>query len=482
MLHAVILAGGGGTRLWPLSRTQFPKQFLSLLGDQTLLQQTVSRLETMVTPQCVWIVTGKDYQFLVQSQLAALPRMSTAAAQVLTEPLARNTAAAIGLAAMHIQRRDPEAVMIVLPADHWIERRDAFVALLQEAATLAKRDFLVTLGIVPNRPETGYGYIKRGSLLAQPPGQTPPYQVERFVEKPSLPVAQEYVSSGLYYWNAGIFLWRAATILQEIATHMPALHAGLMEIARSLDKKNAADALATIYQRLESVSIDYGVLEKASRLVVVPADIGWSDLGEWTTIHRLSPHDARGNTLTGNVVNLENDNSFIYSSRRPVAAIGLKNVVVVDTDDALLVCAQDRVQEVKTVVQHLQTQGAEVATTAFSALRRNPSSGIQLRIRSIHPGIVRSTTIPQSPAAATEAKRIAENRNVPALPGTARVAATAINAATQTTSRKRSTATTAATSPSRSAAPAASTARSTSPRRSPRDFAIMRKCSCAIAS
>ncbi len=368
-LHAVILAGGGGTRLWPLSRTQFPKQFLSLLGDQTLLQQTVSRLETIVTPQCVWIVTGKDYQFLVQSQLAALPSMRTEAAQVLTEPLARNTAAAIGLAAMHIQRRDPAAVMIILPADHWIERRDAFVSLLQEAATLAERDFLVTLGIVPDRPETGYGYIKRGPAFAQQPGQTTAYQVERFVEKPSLPVAQEYVSSGLYYWNAGIFLWRAATILQEIATHMPALHAGLMEIARSLDKKNTEDALAAIYQRLESISIDYGVLEKAARLVVVPADIGWSDLGEWTTIHRLSLHDARGNTVTGNVINLENDNSFIYSSRRPVAAIGLKNMVVVDTDDALLVCAQDRVQEVKTVVQHLQTQGAEVATTPHTVQR-----------------------------------------------------------------------------------------------------------------
>jgi mannose-1-phosphate guanylyltransferase/mannose-6-phosphate isomerase len=340
-----------------------------LLGDQTLLQQTVLRLETMVSPECVWIVTGKDHQFMVQSQLALLPGMDSGAVHVLPEPLGRNTAAAIGLAAIHIQRSDPAAVMIVLPADHWIERHNAFVSLLQEAATLAERDFLVTLGIVPDRPETGYGYIKRGSALAQQPEQATAYQVERFVEKPSLSVAKEYVTSGMYYWNAGIFLWRAATILQEIATYMPALHAGLIELVRSLDKTNAEDALATIYPRLESVSIDYGVLEKSSRLVVVPADIGWSDLGEWTTIHRLSPQDEHGNTLKGNIVDLENENSFVYSSRRPVAAIGLKNMVVIDTEDALLVCAQERVQEVKTVVQYLQTQGAEVANTPHTVQR-----------------------------------------------------------------------------------------------------------------
>jgi mannose-1-phosphate guanylyltransferase/mannose-6-phosphate isomerase len=306
---------------------------------------------------------------MVQSQLAALPGMNAGAAQVLTEPVGRNTAAAIGLAAIHIQRLDPEGVMIVLPADHWVERQSVFVALLRDAATLAERDFLVTLGIVPDRPETGYGYIKRGVVFSQQPAHATTYQVERFVEKPSLPVAQEYVASGMYYWNAGIFLWRVTTILQEIATYMPALHDKLMELAQSLGKQNAADTLAALYPRLESVSIDYGVLEKSPRIVVVPADIGWSDLGEWTAIHRLSPQDERGNTLNGNIVDLENENSFVYSSRRPVAAIGLKSMVVVDTEDALLVCARDRVQEVKTVVQRLQTRGAEVATTPHTVQR-----------------------------------------------------------------------------------------------------------------
>lgn len=369
MLHAVILAGGGGTRLWPLSRTQYPKQFLSLLGDHTLLQQTVLRLGEAVSPQCMWIVTGQEQQFMVQSQLAVLPGMSAGTAHVVTEPLGRNTAAAIGLAALHIQRVDPKAIMVVLPADHWITQPDAFVALLQSAATLAEQELLVTLGIVPDRPETGYGYIKRGRTCSQQLEHTTAYKVERFVEKPSLPVAQDYVASGTYYWNAGIFLWRAATILQEIATHMPALSDGLVEIARNLDKKTADEILATVYPRLESVSIDYGVLEKSTRIVVVSADIGWSDLGEWTAIHRLSPQDEYGNTLTGNIVHIENENSFVYSSRRPVAAIGLKDMVVIDTEDALLVCARDRVQEVKTVVQRLQTQGAEVANTPHTVHR-----------------------------------------------------------------------------------------------------------------
>ena len=369
MLHAVILAGGGGTRLWPLSRTQYPKQFLSLLGEHTLLQQTVLRLGESVPPQRVWIVTGKEQQYVVQSQLSTLPGMSERSAHVVVEPMGRNTAAAIGLAAVHLQQVDPEAVMVVLPADHWIERKAAFVSLVQSSARLAEQGMLVTLGIIPDRPETGYGYIKRGEQFSGPQLASETYHVERFVEKPPLQTAQEYVASGTYYWNAGIFLWRASAILQEIATYMPALHTGLMEIADSLASNKADEVVAAIYPRLESVSIDYGVLEKSSRIVVVPANIGWSDLGEWTAIHRLSPQDARGNTISDNVLDLESENSFVYSSRRPIAAIGLKNLIVVDSDDALLVCDRDRVQEVKTVVQQLQTQGAEVAHTPRTVQR-----------------------------------------------------------------------------------------------------------------
>jgi mannose-1-phosphate guanylyltransferase / mannose-6-phosphate isomerase len=372
MLHAVILAGGGGTRLWPLSRTLYPKQFLPLLGEHTLLQQTVLRLAETVPPQRLWVVTASEQAHMVQTQLSALPDLSGDAVQVLTEPVGRNTAAAVGLAAIRLVRLDPEAVMAVLPADHWIERRSAFLALLQSAMGLAEQEKLVTFGIVPDRAETGYGYVQRGEPFLAAQGRQPDgevYHVERFVEKPNLPTAQAYVSSGNYYWNAGIFLWRAATILEEIATYLPALHEGLTEIANSLDTPKAEETLTAVYQRLEPLSIDYGVLEKSARLLVVPADIGWSDLGEWTAIHRLSPQDEQGNTLSANVLDRGSENSFVYSSRRPIATIGLKDLVVVDAEDALLICANERIQEVKTVVQQLQTQGAEVAHSPHTVQR-----------------------------------------------------------------------------------------------------------------
>ena len=367
MFHAVILAGGGGTRLWPLSRSHYPKQFLKLLGEYTLLQQTVQRPGDLIPPERFWIVTGKEQEFVVRAQLAALPRFSANTAQVLVEPLGRNTAAAIGLAAIHIQQQDPEAVMVVMPADHWIERPAAFVTLLQSAMRLAQAGALVTLGIVPDHPETGYGYIHRGKKLVDyhsaSQEDVEAYQVEGFVEKPDLQKAQEYLASGTYYWNGGIFLWQAATILAAIATHMPALSAGLQKIAQNLDRNTSAETIAAVYQRLEPVSIDYGVLEKSSHIVVLPADMGWSDLGEWTAIHRLLPRDARGNSLGDNVIDIESENSFVYGSGRAIATIGLKNTVVIDTDDALLICSQDRTQEVKAVVQQLQTRGAEVAHT-----------------------------------------------------------------------------------------------------------------------
>jgi mannose-1-phosphate guanylyltransferase/mannose-6-phosphate isomerase len=363
MLHAVILAGGGGTRLWPLSRANYPKQFLKLLGNHTLLQQTVLRLDGSIPPERLWVVTGREQAPVVRAQLAALPNLGRA--QVVSEPVPKNTAAAIGVAAVYLRQQDPEAVMVVLPADHWIEREKVFVALLHDAAALAQQGALVTLGVVPDRPETGYGYIRRGAPLTAgstslPAGQSA-YRVEQFVEKPNESTARHYLTSGAYYWNAGIFLWRATTILEEIAACVPALYEGLEEISRHLTDDKAGEILAAVYPSLEAVSIDYGVLEKCSRLVVVPADIGWSDLGEWTAVHRLSPRDDRGNTLSPNVLALDSENSFIYGNRRMIATIGLKNTVVVDADDALLICSSDRAQEVKAVVQHLHASGAEMS-------------------------------------------------------------------------------------------------------------------------
>jgi mannose-1-phosphate guanylyltransferase/mannose-6-phosphate isomerase len=370
MAHAVILAGGGGTRLWPLSRTAYPKQFLSLLDQHSLFQHTVKRLHGLVSAEQLWVVTGAEHHFIVQSQLAQLAEPAqpdTQVDQILVEPTGKNTAAAIGLAALHLQRQDPQAVMIVLPADHWITKPDAFVSLLRDGIAWAEQGKFVTLGIIPDRPETGYGYIQAQtdsqSISAATLGHTA-CNVKRFVEKPDIATAQDYVSSGQYYWNAGIFVWQASTILEEIATHMPGLHAGLQDIAASLGSPTYPAALADIYPGLESVSIDVGVLEKsAARLVVLSADIGWSDLGEWSTVHRLSAHEGRGNTLRGSVVDIDSEDSFVHasgSSGRTIATIGLKKTIVVDTDDAVLICAQDRVQDVKGVVQQLQTKNAEI--------------------------------------------------------------------------------------------------------------------------
>jgi mannose-1-phosphate guanylyltransferase/mannose-6-phosphate isomerase len=366
MLHAVILAGGSGTRLWPLSRVSYPKQFLQLLGDFTLLQQTVVRLTNAVPAERVWVVTSQEQEFLVRSQLMQLDASVGEQVHILVEPAPRNTAAAIGLAAVHIRQRDPQAVMAVLPADHWIEKRDAFVSILLDAVQLAEQGMLVTLGITPDRPETGYGYIHSGRPLALSlTSQSHPdaYYVDRFVEKPDLACAQTYLASGEYYWNAGIFLWQVATILKEIATYLPQLAQGLEEISQSLQGEPKSQALATVYQKLDLISIDYGVLEKSPRLIVVPADIGWSDLGDWTTIHSLSSRDERGNAFGPHVVDVGSENSFVHSNGRLIATIGLKNTVVVDTHDALLICADDKVQEVKTVAQQLQTRGVDVANT-----------------------------------------------------------------------------------------------------------------------
>jgi mannose-1-phosphate guanylyltransferase/mannose-6-phosphate isomerase len=282
MLHAVILAGGSRTRLWPLSRAHYPKQFLQLLGNRTLLRQTVLRLNEIVPAERVWIVTNKNEEFVVYSQISALSQGTTERAHILAEPASRNTAAAIGLAALAIRQEDPNAVIIVLPADHWIERQDVFKMLLLNATVLAEQGSLVTIGIIPDRPETGYGYIHRGASLSLASiakvDSLKVYYVDKFVEKPDLPVAQDYFANKEYYWNAGIFLWRASTILEEIATHLPSLHQGLEEIAQSSNNNEKREVqtgsylgeddiirFADLYQRTLLGRQDAKDFEKSSR-------------------------------------------------------------------------------------------------------------------------------------------------------------------------------------------------------------------------
>jgi len=368
--HAVVLAGGGGTRLWPLSRENYPKQFLKLLGEHSLLQETVLRVGRLVPEERVWIVTARTQEPAVREQLSSITGCEREMFHVLSEPLPRNTAAAIGLAAVHLLQQDPEAVMAVLPADHWITKRDRFLELLSSAVERAQEGDLSTLGIIPDRPETGYGFILRGEPTRkhqQPYDEA--YRVKRFVEKPDLETAKHYLTRRDYYWNAGIFVWRATTILEEIASFLPELHSQLEEIRQSLNGNSYEETLSAVYPQMDSVSIDYGVLEKSSRLIVVPADIGWSDLGEWSTIHHLSPQDDQGNTLGDNVLNIDSRNTFVYSNRPVIAAIGLEDMVVVDTDDALLICPQKRTQDVRAIVHQLKSRNGHLTAHALTEHR-----------------------------------------------------------------------------------------------------------------
>ncbi|HHL40382.1 MAG TPA: mannose-1-phosphate guanylyltransferase/mannose-6-phosphate isomerase [Deltaproteobacteria bacterium] len=345
-LYGVILAGGVGTRFWPLSRRTTPKQLLGIVGRDSLLKATIKRLRPLVAPERTFVVTNAEQAWLIETHLGA---DDTAPAFVI-EPMGRNTAPAIGLAAMNLVKEDPEAVMAVLPADHMIKEAAAFRKALRAAAELAAEGGLVTFGIVPTRPETGYGYIKArrgeekvvGGITARP--------VERFVEKPDLKKARAYLRSGSYYWNSGIFVWKAARILEEMAEHLPSVYRGLERI------RNGADA-AREFRRMEDISIDYGILEKTRGIVVLEAPFTWSDLGSWSSLRDVMKTDKAGNIVRGRAVDIGSSGSIIIASERLVATIGLKDMVVVDTDDSTLVCPVERAQQVKDMVGLLKKKG-----------------------------------------------------------------------------------------------------------------------------
>ncbi|WP_029214803.1 mannose-1-phosphate guanylyltransferase [Kallotenue papyrolyticum] len=347
MLYAVVLAGGSGTRLWPQSRRGRPKQFLSLDGQSTLLQATVRRVAPLIAPERVLIATGADYVDLVRAQLPDLP-----ASSLLVEPVGRGTAACIGLAALALQRRDPAAIMAVLSADHVIHDAAGLCAALRFAADLAAQGHLVTIGITPQTPSTAYGYIRQGApIAAQEDWQA--YQVAAFVEKPDAARAALYVAQGDYLWNAGIFVWQAATIWQQIQQHCPALGAGLQRIAADWDTPQAAASLARLFPELPALPIDIAVMERTARAVVIPAALGWSDVGDWAALGELLPRDAAGNGVLGRHLGLDTHNTLVVGDGRLIATIGVRDLVVIDTPDALLICPRDRTQEVRVLVAQL---------------------------------------------------------------------------------------------------------------------------------
>jgi len=356
-MYAVIMAGGSGTRFWPLSREKMPKQLLKIGGIDTLIQETVGRVLPLIPKENIFVVTNHGLADDIDRQLSARFDGSWSA-NMIVEPEARNTAPALGLAALHLRRINPDAIMVVLSADHSIRKTEEFLRLIKTAGAAAQMDYLVTLGIKPNRPETGFGYIKAGK---QCEGQATAgvRTVEAFVEKPNLETAKEYLKQGSYYWNSGMFVWKTSTFLEEIKKLQPALYQGLMEIQESIGSEKESAVVAQVFKKLESISIDYAIMEKTGRAAVIPADIEWSDVGSWSALDEVSDRDASGNIISGNVIDFGSRDSIVYAEKRLVATIGLNDIIVVDTPDATLVCSKEKAQEVKKVVEELKKRKSD---------------------------------------------------------------------------------------------------------------------------
>ncbi len=353
-VHVVVLAGGSGTRFWPASRRRMPKQLLPLAGrtNEPLIAATVRRIAPLVTPDNVWVATRGD---LVAATAAALPNVPRS--HFLAEPVARNTAPCIGWASATIARIDPGAVVAVLPADHFIGDEPAFCEVVARALEVAKDGWLTTIGIVPTRPDTGYGYIEVGERIADGVSA-----VLRFVEKPSAEVAEAFVAGGRHLWNAGMFFFRASVMRDAIATHLPVLAAGLDRIDAADARGEEDRALAEIFPSLPSISIDHAVMEKADRIAVVPGSFGWNDVGSWEVTWEMSTHDAHGNALPDAAVAIDSSGNLVRdltrgASTKRWALIGVHDLVIVETDDAVLVMPRSRVQDVRAVVAELEQRG-----------------------------------------------------------------------------------------------------------------------------
>ncbi len=356
-MHAAILAGGVGTRLWPRSRQAHPKQFADITGHgRTMIQATVDRLEGLVAPDATWVITGESYAELARAQLPALPP-----AQIVAEPSGRNTAPAIALACLHLRRVHAQAVLAILPADHVIAHADSFRAALARAAQAAQAGWLVTLGVEPTFPHTGYGYIKRGESVALPAESgaeaLPVYRVQRFLEKPERAVAEAFLHEGGYYWNGGIFVFRVDVMLAEFTRQMP-------ELARLLDAFDQAQAAgdsataAGLWAQMPSISIDHGIFEGAQQVAMTPLNAGWNDVGSWDALESVLESDESNNSVAGgNVVTVQSYNNIVFTTRQVVALVGVDDLVIVEDGDALLIGHKRQMQNVKLIVDALRAQG-----------------------------------------------------------------------------------------------------------------------------
>jgi mannose-1-phosphate guanylyltransferase len=346
-ITAVIMAGGRGERFWPKSRNASPKQFLSLTKDgETMIQKTVKRLMPIVKAEDVYIVTNAAYTELVQEQLPYIPEEN-----ILAEPCARNTAPCIAFAATVIGRKYEDAVMLVLPSDHLIGYEDIYINTLKKAVRAAKNGKnLVTIGITPEYPETGYGYINFGAEKGDV------YEVERFVEKPDLPTAKKYLASGKYLWNSGMFVWKVSSIMANLRELMPDIYEGALRIGEAFGTPGFTEVLAKEFSAFRSESVDFGIMEKADNIYTIPGSFGWDDVGSWLAVERINETDDDHNFIDGDVVTVDTKRTTVCGGKRLVAAIGTRDLIIVDTDDVLLVCSKNNTQDVKKVIAQLKEQ------------------------------------------------------------------------------------------------------------------------------
>ena len=346
-ITAVIMAGGRGERFWPKSRNNCPKQFLSLTADkETMIQKTVKRLGKIVEPEDVFVVTNAAYREIVETQLPQIPKEN-----ILSEPCARNTAPCIAYAAAVIKKKYDDAVMLVLPSDHLIGYVNIYHRALRKAIAAAEEgQNLVTIGITPTYPETGYGYINFGEEKGDA------FEVERFVEKPDLATAKKYLASGNYLWNSGMFVWKVSSIMANIQKFMPEVYDGASRIGESFGTDDFEEVLIREFEAFPSESIDFGIMEKAENIYTIPGSFGWDDVGSWLAMERINETDDDKNYIEGDVIAVDSKRTTICGGKRLIAAVGTRDLIIVDTDDVLLVCSKNSTQDVKKVISKLKEQ------------------------------------------------------------------------------------------------------------------------------
>ncbi len=354
-VFAVLMAGGVGTRFWPRSRAKNPKQVLNIVDSDTMIQATYKRLMGLIEPSNILVVTNQEQKEIISYQISDLKEDN-----FIIEPFGRNTAPCIGLAAVRIVQADADGIMVVLPADHLISNVEEFRKVIRFATEFAAESGgLITLGITPDHPATGYGYVQRGEKVKSFDGHSV-FKVKTFAEKPNHDTAVRFLESGDFYWNSGMFIWKASIILHEIEEKLPELYEGLMEIKSHLGRKDYSAVVESVYRRIRGISIDYGVMQTAMNAYVIPTEMGWNDVGSWEVVYEISPKDKNKNAGEyKEIVQVDSGENYIYSPDKLVALVGVKNLVVVDTGDALLICKKSRSQDVKEIVEQLKKSGMD---------------------------------------------------------------------------------------------------------------------------